>query len=366
MKRYALFRLPIGPVASGLVMTVLLLGPSPAIGQHGGGGHGGGGGGHSGGGHFAGFVGSHSHSSSHQAASHSSSSARPATESTPSLVAARPLADPETRTEEFAPFSPAPAHTTIGFPPAEPTTTFPAIRLRSAQSVGPLSFSGEGHQIWQDFSPPSTIARTPFSAHQTTSPEMRPHAPHIVRPPAFFAPYPLFPTFGFYGFSPYWGFGWGCGPLYLWWTLGCTGLGYGGYGLGYGYGFGGYYPPAWDDSEPAASDEVSNEPSPSTWQNPPPREDLQGDAARSIPNTLIYLRDGSSYEVTDYWLADNKLHYVTNYGGENSVALAQIDMQRTVDANAAHGVDFTLHSAPPPSLTPPPSADSAPPAPQQQ
>jgi hypothetical protein len=366
MKWYARFRLPTGFATSGLVMVVLLLGPSPASGQHGGGGHAGGGGGHFGGGHFAGFGASHSHSSSQQTVSHSS--ARPAAESTAPLVASGALADPEARTEEFARFRSAPAHTTIGFPPAEQSTTFPAIRPRSAQSAGPLSFSGEGHQIWQDSAPPSTIARTLFSAHLMTSPEMRPHAPHIVRPPAFFAPYPVFsPTFRFYGFSPFWGYGWGCGPFSLWWTLGCSGFGYGGYGPGYGYGFGGYYSPAWDDSEPPpASDDSSNEPSLSTWQNPPASEDLQGDAVRSIPNTVIYLQDGSSYEVTDYWLADNKLHYVTNYGGKNSVALAQIDMQRTVDANAARGVDFTLHSAPPASLTPPPSADSAPPAPQQQ
>ncbi len=185
-----------------------------------------------------------------------------------------------------------------------------------------------------------------------------PQPPHIIRPPGFLLPYYpawFFPAYGFYGFSPF--FGWGCSPFDPW-TFGCG-------GLGYGYGFGGYYPPVWDQSEPPASDEVSNEPSPSLWQDPPAGEDLQGSAV-STPLTVIYLRDGSSYEVTDYWLSDNKLHYVTNYGGENSVTLNQIDAQRTVDANAAHGVNFTLHPAPPASLTPPPSADSAPPATPQQ
>jgi len=185
---------------------------------------------------------------------------------------------------------------------------------------------------------------------------MRPQPPHIIRPPGYLFPYYpawFFSAYGFYGFSPF--FGWGCSP-FDWWTLGCG---------GYGYGFGGYYPSVGDQSEPPASDEVSNEPNPYLWQNPPAGEDLQGNAV-STPVTVIYLQDGSSYEVTDYWLSDNKLHYVTNYGGENSVGLSQIDVQRTVDANAAHGVNFTLHPAPPASLTPPPSADSAPPATPQQ
>jgi hypothetical protein len=355
MNRYASFRLPFGFASSAL--AVLLVAPHSALGQHGGGGHAGGGGGHFGGGHFAGFGGSHSRSSSHQTASHSA--AKPAAESTPPPTA--PKADDSTAlTKEFAPFSPAPAHTTIGFPPAEQ----PVVLWHSAQSVGSLSFSGEGHQIWQNFAPPTTTARTSFNAHLLASPAVPPQPPHLRRPPVVFAPYypvGFFPAFGFYGSSPFWGFGWGCGPFYLS-SLGCGGYGYGGYGPGWGYGYGGYnYPPAWDYSEPPAADDVSNEPSPSTWQNPPAGEDLQNNA---IAHTVIYLQDGTSYEVTDYWLSDNKLHYVTNYGGENSVAVGQIDMQRTVDANAARGVNFTLHSSPPPSLTPPPSADSATPSTQ--
>jgi len=349
-----LFRQPFG---SALVLVALVLRPCPAIGQHGGGGHGGGGHFGGGGGHFAGFGGSHSHSSAHQAPSHGSG--KPVVESSAPLVTAKPSAGPTPLTGEFAPFSPGPEHSTIGFPASEQPTTFPALPLHSAQSAGPLSFSGEGHQIWQNFATPSAPA---FHTYPATTPAMHPQPPHIVRPPAFFAPPVAFvPTFGFWGFSPFWGFGWGCGPLYVW-AFGCGGFGYGGYGPGYGYGFGGYYPPAWDYSQAPPSDDTSNEPSPSTWQNPPTGEDLEGNGPVSIPNTVIYLQDGSSYEVTDYWFSDNKLHYVTNYGGENSVALGQIDWQRTVDANAARGVDFTLHPAPPPALTPPPSADSAPPA----
>jgi len=346
MKRHRWFRLPFG-YAVVLVTAALFLAFEPAIAQHGGGGHAGGGGGHFGG-HFAGVGSSHSRSSSHKMASNPAHPLR--AEPTASLVAAKPsTSSVAAPIKESTLFHAAPEHTTIGFPP-EPPSTFPTAPLHSA-GAGPLSFSGEGHQIWQNFSSSTTAATTPAVM-------MRPQPPHIIRPPGSLFPYYpawFFPAYGFYGFGPF--FGWGCSPFYSW-TFGCG-------GFGYGYGFGGYYAPVWDQSEPPASDEVSNEPSPTLWQNPPAGEDLQSNAVSS-PVTVIYLQDGSSYEVTDYWLSDNQLHYVTNYGGENSVSLSQIDVQRTVDANAAQGVNFTLHPAPPASLTPPPSADSAPPTTPQR
>jgi len=354
MRRYRVCRLPFG-LAAIFVMAVLVLRPQLAIAQHGGGGHAGGGGGHVGGGHFAGFGGSHSRSASSKTSSNSS--AKPPAESTPPVIAAGVPIGSAASAKEFAPFSPAPAHTTIGFPPTAPSTTFPTALLRSA---GPLSFSGEGHQIWQNFAARSTTAAMPPATILLP--------PHIARQPIYMVPYypAYYPPFGYYGFSPFLGFGWGwgCSPFYPW-AFGCGGFGYGS-SYGYGYDSGGDYPPAWNDSQaPPSDDDTFSSPSPSTWQNAPADEEAQGNVATSIPKTLVYLQDGSSYEVTDYWLVDNKLHYVTNYGGENSVSLSQIDVQRTVDANAARGVNFTLHPAPPASLTPPPSADSAPPAAQQ-
>jgi hypothetical protein len=347
MKRDTEFRLPFG-FASILLTFALVLVPHRVLAQHGGGGHGGGGGGHfgGGGGHFAGFGFGRSHSS--KAATPSGS--KPSTESAPPT--ARPSIESTAPNSEFAPFSPAPAHTTIGFPPSEQPTSFPGLPLHTGQSAGPLSFSGEGHLIWQN----PRAAGTSSHGQPTPPPAMmRPQPPHIVRPP-FFPPYYPSAFFGFYGYGPFLGFGWGCSPFDPW-PFACGGFGYG----AYGFGLGGYYPPAGDYDQPPAPDDTSSEPSPSTWQNPPAAEDLENNGGVPTPRTLIYLRDGSSYEVTDYWFADNKLHYVTNYGGENSVDLRQIDVQRTVDANAARGTDFTLHPAPPAGLTPPPSADSAPP-----
>jgi len=243
-----------------------------------------------------------------------------------------------------------------------------------------LSFWGEGHQIWQNSATASAGEPTRFGTHvakSTPSPQakMRPQPPHVIHLPAPpVRPSPPVVFFPVFGFSPF--FGWGCDPFY-WGAFGCNCLGFGyGSGCGPGYGYGiGYYPWPPDYSAPSGSDESSNEPSPSTWENPPEGEDSENGgnssaspgtpnshAAVVVPHTLIYLQNGSSYEVADYWLADNKLHYVTTYGGENSVDLSQVDMQRTVDANAARGVDFTLHPAPapPPQLTPPPSEDSQP------
>ena len=61
---------------------------------------------------------------------------------------------------------------------------------------------------------------------------------------------------------------------------------------------------------------------------------------------VIYLRDGSGYGVTDYWIDDGKLNFVTTYNSEKSVALESVDWQRTVDDNAARGLYFTLRYSP--------------------
>jgi hypothetical protein len=61
---------------------------------------------------------------------------------------------------------------------------------------------------------------------------------------------------------------------------------------------------------------------------------------------VLYLKDGTVYALEDYWVADGKLHYVTNYGGENAIDLDTIDMQRTVDVNAKRGINVTLRPAP--------------------
>ncbi len=69
----------------------------------------------------------------------------------------------------------------------------------------------------------------------------------------------------------------------------------------------------------------------------------------SRPMIVIYLRDGTGYGALDYWLTNGILHLETTYGTEKFFPLEQVDMQRTVNENAARGVYFTLHTSPSPS-----------------
>ena len=60
------------------------------------------------------------------------------------------------------------------------------------------------------------------------------------------------------------------------------------------------------------------------------------------PITLLQLRDGSMYGLTDYCLEDGELHYTTTYGGQDSVPFERIDFAKTAQLNADRGVPFVL------------------------
>src|SRR5262249_22859646 len=141
------------------------------------------------------------------------------------------------------------------------------------------------------------------------------------------------------------------------------GCGYGyGFGLGGYYGGGGYGNGIYDNSTDGSS--VSNGFNPNRYAFPYSwAEPSNGGASSSDHQVVLFLREGTVYAITDYWIADGKLHYVTNYGGENTIDLEQIDIQRTVDVNAKRGVSITLKPAPQTEPTPEPDAEpeSAPP-----
>jgi hypothetical protein len=63
-------------------------------------------------------------------------------------------------------------------------------------------------------------------------------------------------------------------------------------------------------------------------------------AERSI--TLLQLRDGSMYGLTDYWVSDAELHYTTTYGGQNSLPVERIDFEKTLRLNAGGAVPILL------------------------
>ncbi|HYL62818.1 MAG TPA: hypothetical protein VE077_09365 [Candidatus Methylomirabilis sp.] len=69
-------------------------------------------------------------------------------------------------------------------------------------------------------------------------------------------------------------------------------------------------------------------------------------SAPAAPNTLLQLANGSMYALTSYWLDGDRIHYITSYGGENSVPITQIDFERTIQLNSAQGVEFELRPRP--------------------
>jgi hypothetical protein len=70
-------------------------------------------------------------------------------------------------------------------------------------------------------------------------------------------------------------------------------------------------------------------------------EGLPGGLAKDErPSTLLVLLEGSMYGLTDYWLEDNRLHYVTTYGAQNSVPVESIDFEKTFQANKERGIEF--------------------------
>jgi hypothetical protein len=260
----------------------------------------------------------------------------------------------------------APHTSVIGFPPAESHVA--PVDPSNRTGSGALSFSGQGHAIWQD-SPASTrsnaIVSRPRSESERAifgepSARLRPIPPHRISgpgfaQPGFFYPYYAFSPFGFYGngfCDPFWGFdpGFGCGGLGFGFGYG---FGYGGYGYGYPGNFGGYSnygvgsysgPADYDNSGPSDNYSNSYSPDPAALQGSDQSSQATPPPAPSA--TLIYLKDGTSYDVMSYWLDAGKLHYITNYGGESTIDMSQLDLQRTVDENARLGASFTLKPAP--------------------
>jgi hypothetical protein len=82
----------------------------------------------------------------------------------------------------------------------------------------------------------------------------------------------------------------------------------------------------------------------------PPDREFSPTAAvtEDAPFTLLQLRDGSMYGLTRYWVEGDRLYYVTNYGGENSVPLDRVDIVETTKLNAERGTPLVLPSTAPP------------------
>jgi hypothetical protein len=106
-------------------------------------------------------------------------------------------------------------------------------------------------------------------------------------------------------------------------------------------------PPA--EARPAQpSDAADSSESGGSTQNAATNNAASVDKAKSEqPVTLLQLRDGSMYGLVDYWVEDGQLHYTTTYGGQDSLGLDRIDLEKTVQLNAERGIQFVLRSKTP-------------------
>ena len=241
----------------------------------------------------------------------------------------------------------------------------PAARPATGTAVRPI-ISGPG------------VMRPMGSAPMPTRPMItRPGIAPIVpfRPPITSAgmflpsrpPHRFPPTFGvtalpgsaaFFAYNPFLlrscgafvGFAYGCGVLPPF--------------FGFGYNPAVLYPTIYptDSGYPSAPypSEPTNPPDPfATLQYTPllnqplpqglPAEDLNligGTKASTGNETLLYLKDGSVFAVASYTVSEGRLHYVTAYGDRSDILVDDLDVQKTIQANAALGVAFTLTPAP--------------------
>ena len=86
----------------------------------------------------------------------------------------------------------------------------------------------------------------------------------------------------------------------------------------------------------------------------------------------LYLKDGTAYDVADYWFVNSQVHFITveergAQSTEKVVALDELDLQKTIDVNTRRGFRVVMRDEPleqylrdhpdanPPLLQPPPT-----------
>ena len=96
--------------------------------------------------------------------------------------------------------------------------------------------------------------------------------------------------------------------------------------------------------------QTASDPSGLAPRNAPPSQDAESSTPSVVsaeqPDTLLQLRDGSMYGLTRYWVDGDRLHYVTDYGGEDNVPLERIDFAKNMQLNASRGTAFNLEKRP--------------------
>jgi hypothetical protein len=231
----------------------------------------------------------------------------------------------------------------------------------SGHSIGHSFAHIFGHH-GQGAGPAAPTGAPPEHGRLSPSPESvlgvldrQPRNRFVFRPPIAF--FPRGRAFGFggcpYGWFEYdfcFGDNWKCSndgsffdPFFSGWFSGP---------LPYGPAFGG----ATRFEGGTAVDATIQSPAEPNPEYPPRNSDATNEIAKSSgsttpspngleakrPITLLQLRDGSMYGLTDYWVKEGELHYTTTYGGQNSLPLEPIDFEKTVQLNGDRGVPFVL------------------------
>ncbi|HLJ24518.1 MAG TPA: hypothetical protein VKT71_10465 [Candidatus Acidoferrales bacterium] len=229
----------------------------------------------------------------------------------------------------------------VGSPPAaHPVAPHPVAPYRAPVTLpGPRSFIVRPYGIGS----PAPGFRTGYPFRP-----IRPRRPIIpIIPIRIFSPF----GFGWFG-SPFFGFGYGWGIQPGFWPncgtfldSGCNAL------------------PAYENT--LGYDRISPPPLYSEpqfeIQNPP----ITYYAGENSQFVELFLKDGTVYSVTDYWLVNGELHFktVTDHGTkvvEQTIDFSQLDLQRTIDVNTERGFRVVLRNEPleqylidhPPSTTP--------------
>jgi len=76
---------------------------------------------------------------------------------------------------------------------------------------------------------------------------------------------------------------------------------------------------------------------------------VYGEEGEDLPE--LYLKDGSVLSVTDYWVADEQLHFtmIETEGAkpvEHTLPFEALDLQKTIDVNTRRGFHFMLRNEP--------------------
>ncbi len=76
------------------------------------------------------------------------------------------------------------------------------------------------------------------------------------------------------------------------------------------------------------------------------REENPSNVEEGKPPVRLVLKNGTNHDVTDYWLAEGYLEYITRDGARSHIPLDALDLQKTVDENYRHGLVFVVRSTP--------------------